>query len=42
MPDPDRLAKETADLLRFGTRVLAGLAVAVAGTLTGVAVWLAV
>lgn len=42
VPDPERQAKETADLLRFGTRVLAGLAIAVASTLTGVAVWLAV
>lgn len=42
VPDPERLAKETADLLRFGTRVLTALAVAVAGTLGGVAVWLAV
>jgi len=42
VPDPERLAKETADLLRFGTRVLAGLAVTVAGTLGGLAVWFAV
>ncbi|HEY0837261.1 MAG TPA: hypothetical protein VGE72_25335 [Azospirillum sp.] len=41
VPDQERLAKETADLLRFGTRVLAGLAVAVVGTLAGVGVWLA-
>jgi hypothetical protein len=41
VPDPERLAKETADLLRFGTRVLTGLALAVAGALAAAAVWLA-
>ncbi len=39
IPDAERLARETDDLLRFGSRVLAGLTVIVAAVLVGVALW---